>query len=486
MVSDARQIDIYYTADSHGSFEALSRCSASFAQGGNALIIDGGDFLHGSPSAYWLSKVSEKHREIPAEIMNACGFQYVVPGNHEFSFGVPVLQDYLRTLNAKCLCANCSLPEFCSTELAVLPNGLKVGLTGICTPFDKALFTDAYEAAENAESALDALSPDVKICIYHGGFELEPEKYDPLNDVLSDSFMEENQALRIARDLHYDILLTAHQHHLYAGKDVCGTFICQTGVNCESYLKLTWAEKGGVTSAVIPQGTDENPAVSALTEKIRPELDAWLDSPLGKLNRELLPEERIHMAAKGTLIANFFNQVQIEASGADISCTALGNEIMGFSTVVTAREILSTYIYPNTLKLIRVTGKAVKAALERTAEYFAMDADGNLEVSKDFLSPMVQHFNYDFYSGIEYTIAPKKTKGERVQSLIWKGIPLADDTELTLALNDYRASGMGGYDVFTTCPVLWESPCEIAELILDYFGKHETVTVDERKYIYIE
>lgn len=481
----AEELIINYTADFHGCFEALSRCSASFARGGNCICLDGGDTLQGSPAAYWLGKVWEgSGSSIPAEIMNACGYDFVTLGNHEFSFGEDTLVAYLKGLHAQCLCANATgISGTAKYALKVMPNGLRIGITGLCTPFDRTHFTDAFEAAKEVTAKLDEYLPDVKICIYHGGFELPPEIYDPETDSLPEKPMAENQGLRIARDLNFDILLTAHQHIAFAGKDICGTFVCQVPDNGCAFLRIIRSPDRKITSELTFPEEKKNEAVSGILNRITPELEAWLDTKVGGLDRELIPEDRLKMAAEGSLIANLFNQIQQEASGADVSCTALGNEVFGLEKTVTVRDILRAYGYPNTLKTIRIKGKILKKALERSAEYFSTDSSGNLSVSEEFLSPMVQHFNYDYFSGIEYVMDPTREKGNRVVSVRYEGKELADDRELILALNDYRASGMGGYGFYAECPVISESTAGISELIIDYFRKYGCVTVDGKKYI---
>ena len=60
-----------------------------------------------------------------------------------------------------------------------------------------------------------------------------------------------------------------------------------------------------------------------LEEKIQ----EWLDTPVGFLNKELMPSSHLEMALNGSELANFINQIQIDESGADISCTSFSNEI---------------------------------------------------------------------------------------------------------------------------------------------------------------
>lgn len=67
---------------------------------------------------------------------------------------------------------------------------------------------------------------------------------------------------------------------------------------------------------------------------------------------------------------------------------------MGFSKKISVRDVLINYPYPNTLKVLEVTGEKLKEAIEKSATYFVVE-DGKVGINKDFLHPKVQHYNYD-------------------------------------------------------------------------------------------
>ena len=76
------------------------------------------------------------------------------------------------------------------------------------------------------------------------------------------------------------------------------------------------------------------------------------------------------MALNGSALANFINAVQLDESGADISCTCFSNEIKGFDKNVTVRDVVSTYMFPNTLVVVEINKTQLKTVLERCASYF--------------------------------------------------------------------------------------------------------------------
>ena len=73
--------------------------------------------------------------------------------------------------------------------------------------------------------------------------------------------------------------------------------------------------------------------------------------------------------------------MQLEASGAQIASSALPNEFKGLPTEVTIRDVVSTYIYTNTLVVLEMTRPALKQYIERSAAYFDHDENGSVCIS---------------------------------------------------------------------------------------------------------
>lgn len=116
--------------------------------------------------------------------------------------------------------------------------------------------------------------------------------------------------------------------------------------------------------------------------------------------------------------------MQLRASGAQLSAVSLANEVMGFGESVTRRNILASYPYSNTLMVLEITGATLRAAMERSAAYFDLDERGCLTISETFLLPKVEHYNYDYYAGVEYRMDVTKPVGERVVLLQYQGKPV--------------------------------------------------------------
>src|SRR5699024_8830267 len=157
----------------------------------------------------------------------------------------------------------------------------------------------------------------------------------------------------------------------------------------------------------------------------------WLDQPIGYIQGDMLVKDPMAVRLQDTPLIEYMNRIQMEAAGVDVACTALfDNHAPGFPSNVTMRSVVSNYIYPNTLVVIKASGSVIKEALERSAKYFVIREDGEIDVSKAFTTPKPQHYNYDMWEGIEYELDIRKPEGERVTHLTYKGSPLEPDQEV--------------------------------------------------------
>ena len=484
------KLTIYFTSDTHGYLYPTNFCdqqphpmgllSMRFPKDENTLIIDGGDTIQGSPLTYFCHVTGQ---EAPvAAALNDRGYDYVTLGNHDFNYGPENLSRYLHALKAQCLCANVRDDQ---GRLPILPcavhtlgNGLRVGLVGIVTDW-----VNRWEKKENlqglivsdplsaAREAIRGLECDVLVGIYHGGIERDLQTGRLLSDT------DENIACRLCEELPFDLLLTGHQHIALAGGQWQGVHIVQTPCNAAAYVKITMDESKRFSSELcpVPDHADLTRAESALFDR----LNRWLDTPVGHLSRAIWPEDHLKMALEGSPIAAFFNMVQLNASGADISCAALANSVRGFDSAVTVRDVVASYVYSNTLCVLDITGEILKKALEQCASYFAVDARGRVEISDHFLSPKEAHYNYDYFDGVTYEINLSRPLGHRIENLLFQGRPVTPDQRFSLCMCDYRATGAGDFDFYRTCPHLRDIQTDISELILDYLRAHDTVQIPE-------
>ncbi len=518
---------IIFTSDTHGHVFPINYASDKEENSGlfriasqikneidgNTLVIDGGDSLQGTPlMAYYLGKMDKYEFNPMAEGFNAMGLNYYTLGNHDFNFGYDAIADYAKAMKATLICANVNDKR---GELGIkkhvihtLEDGTRVGITGAVTGFvnvweqEKNLteleITDPVNALKNELEEIKEQS-DITVCIYHGGFEENLTTGEKLSET------KENQACEISRELDFDILLTGHQHLPIEGTMIAGTYGVQPpdkamkfsvlnvvketsgdnskGESLGSNDKTELTVNGyAVTSKLVTVA--ENPEIykniieeHSFMDAMNKELQIWLDEPIGELANEISPEEKLDAALNGSKVASIFNQVQLELTSADFSCTSLANEPLGLHKKITVRDVLGIYQFANTEEVKQVTKADLKAALERCAEYFDYDEkDGSVRISEAFLQPKIEHYNYDFYAGLWYEFDLRRPVGDRV--VVMKkldGTELSDTEKYTLVTSNYRATGTGGYECIGNCPTIRTYPEEMPDLVIDFVRRNTPV-----------
>lgn len=487
------RMTLWFTSDTHGYLFDTNFSSReprdqgllgfSFEKDGNTLVIDGGDTIQGSPLTTFCQKTGEP---LPfADAMNALGYDYVTLGNHDFNCGPEYLAGHLNALDARCLCANVTDAEgrlpVAPCAVHTLENGLRVGLVGIVTSWVNLwekpehlrglTVSDPLPAAREAVERLRHEGVDLLVGIYHGGFERDLDTGRLLSET------DENIGCRLCEALPFDILLTGHQHIAMVEKRWHGVHVVQTPCNATYAVKVTVDESGGIHSELVP--SKRGPKLTDAQAALRGRLESWLDEPIGTLSRAIWPGDRLDMAMRGSDIADFFNTVQLWASGAEVSCAALPNELRGFDRQVTVRDVVASYVYSNTLAVLRVTGRVLRLALEQCATYFDVDERGGVRVARPFLEPKEAHFNYDFFSGIDYVFDLTCPVGRRVRSVTRNGAEIGDDQALTLVMCDYRATGAGDFGMYRDCPRVREIPTEVSQLIIDYILEKRSVDIPD-------
>lgn len=511
---------IIFTSDTHGHLyptnyaknkpenSGLFSIASQIEKDGNTLVLDGGDSLQGTPLlSYYLEHKDEYDFNPMAEGFNAMGLDYYTLGNHDFNFGYEAIADYAKAMKAQLISANVTdlggEVDIKKHVIHTLEDGTRVGITAAVTGF-----VNVWEAKEHLEKIkvcdpIEAIKEqyeelkdkcDITVCIYHGGFEEDLKSGKLL------STTAENQACKIMREMDFDILLTGHQHIPVEGVAIEGTYGVQPPSNALKYCVLDVTKEGAQAdakkegfSATLPTGFAVSSKLVAVTEPderyeaiakahdfmndMTGKVQTWLDEPIGCLEKEIEPEAKLYAATHGSKVAAIFNQVQLDYTGADFSCTSLANDPLGLKKDITVRDVLGIYQFANTVEVKEVTKAVLKKALERSAEYFDYDPETKeVKVSNIFLQPKIEHYNYDYYAGLEYTFDLTRPVGDRVVVLRkMDGTELSDDATYTLVTSNYRATGTGGYQCIGDCKAVGSYADEMPDLLINFIRKNSPV-----------
>ncbi|API91671.1 MULTISPECIES: bifunctional UDP-sugar hydrolase/5'-nucleotidase [Virgibacillus] len=506
-------LTIVYTSDIHGHImpinygtneeaaSGLARYATAVKQirstSNNVIVLDNGDLIQGTPlMTYYVKQRATTDINPMIQAMNHIGIDAGVIGNHEFNYGKTILQAAIEQSNFPWLAANVidvetNEPKYGPPYLIkTIQGGIKVAIIGVTTHYipnwespehiSGIRFNDAFETVQSLVPYVrQNEKPDLVVVSYHGGFERDIETGEA-----TEAITGENQGHAMCQIDGIDVLLTGHQHRELTGK-INDVLVIQSGNNGSFYGKVDvqftksthgWEVTNKQAHLQSLEHTSPDADILHMTEKLETSTQQWLDQPIGYIKGEMTIDDPFQVRIDKHPFIEFIQKVQMEASGADISVTALlNNTSKGFTSTVTMRDVVANYMYPNTLVVLELQGKDIKAALEKSAAYFTLDESGSIMVNPAFEKPKPQHYNYDMWEGITYTINVAKPIGERVKELRYHGQPISKEGKYHVVLNNYRANGGGDYTMFQNKPVVKEIQKDAVELIRECFERYSTI-----------
>jgi len=404
-------------------------------------------------------------------------------GNHEFNFGLKNLSKARSEARFPWISSNivpaagASVPAFAPYFLKTIA-GIKVAVVGVTTPLIPDWEAEEHYRGYRFENGVEAVGravaevrerehPDIVIVAAHSGLDKSGES-------------RENVVRHVATEVKgIDAIVFGHTHEQLASLQIGDVLLMQP---------KNWGMSLGRMDFVMERAAASWKIVSKSSRLIPVTSDTAADSQVAEIAQpyheaaetflnERVADSPVSLDARlarveDTAIIDAVQQVQLDYSKADVSFASSFNARASIPKgLVTVRQIAALYVYENQLYAIEGTGKMVRDALENAARYYKSCLDDCSQ--GPLINPEVIGYNYDMAQGVDYEIDLTQPVGSRIRNLRWHGKPLLDSQPLRIAVNNYRFGGSAGYTMYRGAKVVWRSPEEIRDLVIDYYSQHK-------------
>lgn len=445
------------------------------------ILVDAGDLLQGNAMTFVAGRVDSLAPHPVITAMNLMRYDAAAVGNHEFNYGLGLFDRAVKQARFPFLAANARRLDGGHQypgRTMVTRAGVKVAIIGATTPgsmvWDRdnlrgRLVVDDIVAALPAQvRAARSEGADVVLVVAHAGLN-ELTSYD----TAATGLPSENPMDRVAKEVAgIDAIVIGHSHREMTDTTINGVLVVQPRNWATSVAIATlemerrdgrWTIVSKRGETVQARGWPEQRALVQAVERAHQGAVRYATSAVGRTSVAWTSDSS-RMVDRP--LTDLIQMVQMKESGAELSIASVFSTTARFEAgTITVERLVDLYPYENTLRALRLSGKQIRQFLEYTQRYWVVErVDGRLTVRND---PSIPGYNYDALAGIDYTVDLSRPIGQRITRFERNGRPVADTDSFTVALNSYRASGGGGYDMLRGAPVVYEGGREIRELIID-------------------
>ncbi|EPM4946267.1 bifunctional metallophosphatase/5'-nucleotidase [Vibrio cholerae] len=447
----------------------------------NVILVDAGDTIQGN----FVETFKDEAIDPMMLGFNEMKYDVWVLGNHEFDFGLKVLNRSLTQFKGRSLAGNIQRPDgnpFLPGYTIIEHGGIKIGVIGMDTPMTQ-VFAEGTNRLEGmtftnptleVQKIIKQIDPQVDaiVLVAHMGIENE-------NDITNTGVTD------IANgNPELDAIVAGHMHTLIDKAVVNGVIITEPDKygRALSRIDLQFEEQNGKFTLInkdsltykIKDITSDS-KMESLYEPYHKRLREMANREIAQLSGvNLVPENEIRgipqVHVQDTGISALFQEASFfYAPKANVIALQIDNDNAKLDVgSIKAKDIAYNYQYAGgEITVYQMTGKELKQYMEWSAGYFNSVKPGDVTYSFNPERRASKYSTNDFFAGVTYTIDLTQPAGERITDLKFAdGTPVKDNSEIRLGMNSYRMGHLtkkGGILEGQQFPVLFDTEAEYGE-----------------------
>ncbi|MFC0227570.1 bifunctional 2',3'-cyclic-nucleotide 2'-phosphodiesterase/3'-nucleotidase [Serratia aquatilis] len=530
--------------DKFGLVRTASLIKYAREQVTNSVLVDNGDIIQGSPLGDYMAAKGLKPGDIHPvyKAMNTLDYAVGNIGNHEFNYGLDYLKNAIAGakfpyINANVIDTATQKPLFTPYIIVDTPvkdrdggsHTLRIGYIGFVPPqilvWDKAnlqgkvTVNDITETAKRYVPEMRKQGADLVIAIPHSGLSSAPYKA-----------MAENSVYYLSQVPGIDAIMFGHAHAVFPSKDfanIKGADIEKGLLNgIPAVMPGQWGDHLGVVDLQLNNDvgswmvssakaqawpiydtenkkslvSEDEALVKVLKEDHKGTRD-FVSKPIGKSEGNMYsylaliqddPTVQIVNNAQRAYVEQYIQgdpdlaDLPVLAAAAPFKVGGRKNDPASFTEVekgqLTFRNAADLYLYPNTLVVVKASGKEVKEWLECSAGQFNQIDINSSEPQALINWEGFRSYNFDVIDGVNYQIdvsQPARYNGEcelinnqaeRIKQLTFNGKPIDPNATFLVATNNYRAYG-GKFAGTGDKHIAFASPDETRSILAAYISE---------------
>ncbi|MCQ2205899.1 MAG: 5'-nucleotidase C-terminal domain-containing protein [Bacteroidaceae bacterium] len=487
--------DVHCAVDGYAKFAALRNEKRSVSP--YVTTVSSGDFIQGSTIGAFTQGKSI------INIMNAVGYDYVLPGNHEFDYGVPNLLECTKSLSATTVCCNfCTTasPEPIFTPYAIKEYGkVKVAYIGISTPATISTSTPTFFTDDKGNYIYDFHGQDLAQYVqrYVNKARSEGAHYVvALTHLGLDEADVYTSPKFVAATTGIDVLLDAHSHSVLPdtvmyNKEGKPVLVTSTGTKFQYMGVLTLDKQGTFHSQLVSteRYTPIDETVRQVVDQENKQVEDLKKRVIGQTPFDIITlgenGERLSRREETTM-GDLLTDIIRQQAQADVAILNGG----GLRTNIKAGEFTYADIYEvspfgNTLVTATLTGQQLLDALEvgmcKLPEYngsFTQVSGMKFTVNPSVVAS-IQWDNNGFFTGIAEGSPRRVSDLQILDRTTGQYRPVAPDRTYTIAANNYLLLNKGGEAMLAECTDVRDTGTTLVDIMCSHITKQFKGTIPD-------